>query len=534
MPQTPDNLDPKEATEARLCAYLEGEMAPDERAEIEKYLQSNPQHRQLLADLAKTRTLIASLPRESAPPDIAEAFQSQLERSMLLDGTGSSEPAAGVNRLPQMVLAAAIVVLAAGLGVVVYFTLPGSPPPKLTAYVPIPQAATVPATTNLTVAVPTASPLAVTVKEKQPSPPTEVASNKPLISQAAGEMAEQSEPLNHLAAKAAPATQSTLKALQNQIARTDDHVFLMARTLRIVVSADDPSSAAREIQENLAANHIAFESHLSGNGQGGPLAKSGETSQLSMNALKDQARDQQQLAESQPQNMTFRQQTATQPVVLASQEIFIAHGLTASQAERIRQNLSAQHAGWTVQVHDPADEMVSFHTAITTRPTAAPAATTAPTTMPLDLIAKDDRLTVTVDQLVGPGMDKTNLVQVSDDGTINLPMLIEPVHAAGLTPLLLAKQIAAKYSEAHLIPNATVQVDRIATVEGPAKTAEITAATQSLIAATQPATKPAAFPTTVPTPANVENIDLVILVQKHIAPATEPATQPTTAPALAQ
>ena len=32
MSSSPENLDPKEATEARLCAYLEGEIGDSERA----------------------------------------------------------------------------------------------------------------------------------------------------------------------------------------------------------------------------------------------------------------------------------------------------------------------------------------------------------------------------------------------------------------------------------------------------------------------------------------------------------------------
>jgi anti-sigma factor RsiW len=65
------NIDPKEATEAKLCAYLEGELSPSERTEIEQHLAANPQHRQLLADLAKTREWMRSIPAESAPFDLA-------------------------------------------------------------------------------------------------------------------------------------------------------------------------------------------------------------------------------------------------------------------------------------------------------------------------------------------------------------------------------------------------------------------------------------------------------------------------------
>jgi hypothetical protein len=539
MPQSPDNLDPKEATEARLCAYLEGEMPPAERIEIEKYLQSNPQHRQLLADLAKTRAMMVSLPREPAPPDIAEAFQGQLERSMLLDG--GSETVAGVNRLPQTLLAAAIVLLAAGLGVVVYFTLPGTPPPKFTAYVPTPQTASAPAATNPVAAAPTASPLAAALKkeeEKPTPPPTEVASSKPLVSQAAAELNQSAAHLNDLVTKSKAATQpapSSPQVAQNQLAGLEYKRDASAPTLRIVVSADDPSAAARAIQGDLAANHIPYESRLANNGQTAQKEKSSDASQLGVNGLKDHAMDQQQTAPPQQQDLAFQQQAATQPVggtaTTAPDELFVAHGLTRPQAEQVA--LSVRQAGRTAEVYDAVDAISSIKAIPATRPAAILAATTAPATAPADVIAKDQRLKVTVDQLVGPGMDKTNLVQVADDGTINLPMLIEPVRAAGLTPAELAKRIAAKYNEANLIPNATVHVDRIATVEVPAKAIGIAAATQAAAAsATQPTTMPAAPVATPLAPASAEKIDLVILVQKRATPTTAPATQPTTAPAL--
>src|SRR5688572_29504203 len=115
-----------EQIEAKLCAYLEGELDDAGRVEIEKHLQQNPAHRKLLVEVGKTRNLLRALPREPAPPDICEAFQGQLERSVLLadldDEGGSSSMK--INRWPQYLAVAAVVMLAAGLGMVVYFGLP--------------------------------------------------------------------------------------------------------------------------------------------------------------------------------------------------------------------------------------------------------------------------------------------------------------------------------------------------------------------------------------------------------------------------
>lgn len=114
---------------AKLCAYVEGELDPRERADLEKHLQSHPQHRRILAELTQTRQLLQALPREPAPPDLAEAFQGQLERTALLGDGGTAEepyPTYRTTGWTQYFAAAAIVMLAAGLGVIVYFALPKS------------------------------------------------------------------------------------------------------------------------------------------------------------------------------------------------------------------------------------------------------------------------------------------------------------------------------------------------------------------------------------------------------------------------
>jgi len=290
MSESPENLDPKEATEARLCAYLESEMPPAERAEIEKYLESNPQHRQLLNDLAKTRSLLGSLPRESAPPEIAEAFEGQLERSMLLDGTGTSETAAGVNRAPQVLLAAAIILLALGLGVVVYFTLPGAPPPKFSTVVQ-PKATSAPTEAETSVAAakpetPTAveSKLGATesLAAKPATGPAEVlAAKEPANS--AGPVVTSTPPAslawnnvardeqNTVDGKTATGTvplsiasAPVIKGLQDQLARAGyerSDSTLPANTVCVVVSSDDPSATTHEIQSYLTANNILYESH---------------------------------------------------------------------------------------------------------------------------------------------------------------------------------------------------------------------------------------------------------------------------------
>jgi len=120
MAQNAENI------EAKLCAYVDGQLDAQGRAEIEKHLQSNPQHRRLLEALRKTHQFVSELPREKAPPEILENLQSQLERAVLLDDTGQDESdvVLRINRWPQITSVAAIVLLTVGLGVILYYMLP--------------------------------------------------------------------------------------------------------------------------------------------------------------------------------------------------------------------------------------------------------------------------------------------------------------------------------------------------------------------------------------------------------------------------
>jgi hypothetical protein len=122
----------QEIIEARLCAYIDDELDATGRAELEKHLASTPQHQRLIEELRLTSGLVRNLPRESAPPDLAEGFNAQLERSVLLAGVSEDVAAADLKtpRWPQLVAMAAITLLTVGLAVVVYFALPtGAHPP---------------------------------------------------------------------------------------------------------------------------------------------------------------------------------------------------------------------------------------------------------------------------------------------------------------------------------------------------------------------------------------------------------------------
>ncbi len=118
-----------EHIEAKLCAYIDGALEPAELAEIEKHLVANPAHRQVIEELKQMRQMVLDLPRAAAPPDIAETIQGHLERAVLLNNDADEHHSdLRINRRPQMMAIAAILLLATGLSIVVYSMLPRHSP----------------------------------------------------------------------------------------------------------------------------------------------------------------------------------------------------------------------------------------------------------------------------------------------------------------------------------------------------------------------------------------------------------------------
>lgn len=108
----------------RLGAYLDGELGPDERSEVETHLAACPECSALLADLTAVDTLAASLPAE-APEGYFDTFPA---RVLARVGQASRAPAR-VRGLPAWTWAAAAALL---LAVVAPLTLhrlaPGAAP----------------------------------------------------------------------------------------------------------------------------------------------------------------------------------------------------------------------------------------------------------------------------------------------------------------------------------------------------------------------------------------------------------------------
>jgi anti-sigma factor RsiW len=241
-----------ENIEARLCAYVEGDLDEAGLAEIEKHLESHPNHRRLLAELKATRDLLRYLPREPAPSDLAEMFNAHLERSALLDGAPSESavPRLQGNFLPRMMATAAIVVLGLGLAAIVYFSLPqgkpGSPQISMT-----PASATEPSAgpragdfaRKVAAADATARPTAAAVAESRPVDAAKSAA--PTVAEAkTGFLSKAGEP-----------TGETVALALNTNARASNAAYLY-------VCSPDPKAVVREITTNLSSNGIRWEPAL--------------------------------------------------------------------------------------------------------------------------------------------------------------------------------------------------------------------------------------------------------------------------------
>lgn len=114
-----------ENIEAKLAAYIEGELTPSERAEIEQYLAANLPHKQIIEELRLHKSQLGSLPRERAPVEVLDHLQAHLERQSLLEDVEVEGGSMRIHRWPQWGAVAAMLLLTTGLGVLVYSVLPG-------------------------------------------------------------------------------------------------------------------------------------------------------------------------------------------------------------------------------------------------------------------------------------------------------------------------------------------------------------------------------------------------------------------------
>lgn len=475
MPQNPTPApDPKIATEAKLCAYLEGTLPADERGEIEAYLQSNPQHRALLQELRNTRALLKDLPQESAPPEIAEAFEQQLERSMLLDDLAVESPTRRAGA-PQRLLVAGLVLLACGLGVAVYLALPGSGSPTqhlvsaVPGFAPGEHLAATQASSPSLESAPTSAPVVTLpmVASTAPSPaaPLRTATTMPVV--------PSTLPAND--------TASAFELARQALNRTS---LSPTRTTLLLLRSSDPA-AGLAVTNYFRTGVIPFQTL--------DLLATPATSPSGLPITSTT----QPISGSAPPSSMPSESTAAPSSPVTPPTGFVARNLSSREVARLETQLSAGYGAAAVNVYAPA--------AWSTRATTQPAA---------DAVLPDELLTVTVDQLVGPGVEKTNTIRVNADGTIALPMLLEPIPAAGSSLDALQNRVADRYRGAHLISQPTVRI--VPATDDPA----------SAGANSPVSTEPAALPATAATTAADSTVDLLVLVLPPGTPERSPATQP--------
>ena len=88
-------MTPTEHIEAKLAGFIDGDLPDADRAEIEAYLDGNPAHRTLIDEMRRQKQVLTQLPRATAPPEVLDHLQGYLERAALL----GDAPAPGAMRI---------------------------------------------------------------------------------------------------------------------------------------------------------------------------------------------------------------------------------------------------------------------------------------------------------------------------------------------------------------------------------------------------------------------------------------------------
>ncbi|HUU21797.1 MAG TPA: hypothetical protein VM389_04595 [Phycisphaerae bacterium] len=100
----------------QLSAYLDGELSGARAAEVAQAVEADAELAAELASLRKVRDLVGSLPRESAPDDLAERVLDRVERGRLLERNVEETGRAGRPWVGWLATAA-VAVIAVGAGV---------------------------------------------------------------------------------------------------------------------------------------------------------------------------------------------------------------------------------------------------------------------------------------------------------------------------------------------------------------------------------------------------------------------------------
>ena len=101
-----------------MSAYLDGELTPDDQAEVEAFIEKDADARRLLAELRATIEAVRALPRARASDDLMDGLRGRMERQALLgeEPAGGTSPPSATPFQGRWLAAAAVVALACTAG----------------------------------------------------------------------------------------------------------------------------------------------------------------------------------------------------------------------------------------------------------------------------------------------------------------------------------------------------------------------------------------------------------------------------------
>ncbi len=114
-----------------LCSFMDGELSPRQRTEVQRMAAHDAQVARRLQQLQNCRSLFCALPADKAPSDLLEQIKVSLERhSLLQEQPAVRRRSIGAWQLAfrRLVAAAAVIALMGVLGVVIYQIVAPVPP----------------------------------------------------------------------------------------------------------------------------------------------------------------------------------------------------------------------------------------------------------------------------------------------------------------------------------------------------------------------------------------------------------------------
>lgn len=494
----------QEIIEAKLCAYVDGELDPDGRAEIEKHLEANPQHRRLLESLRATRDLLKWLPREPAPPELAETLNGQLERSVLLDDDQETRQ---WHVFPRILAAAAIIVLTVGLAAAVFFALPKSQ----RNVVAVRGAGDSNSHSGLSAGAPVGPstlPLGMDERlhpdgqtaDKLADQENSVAAASPTArAMELGKRQESQESREQLERLANQVTRNSAAYWANDASVRRNATEPLNHALVVLVRSNNPDGAQKQLTQYLQTNGIQWKpadtANLSGEaaseGQQSPINSAAANRADNVFEYKDFGA---QPPSSQPAQVERR---------LASQSPSVQQGAAAQQAENVLERAPAQGNNLYVA------RMSRRQAAQLTTCIARDGTQTAQLTDPLSLSAADS-------QDPREGRSKLEIMAARSADEAEEPK-------SPTTMPSLRDRAALREVEAGVAPTAELK-QRAAIARGGGLSAP-------LRAGVEPA--PTTQPVSAAMPEDEQPVDVVIVVQPNEAsgPATQPSAGPQTQPA---